>query len=128
MLGVLVFFMQAGFTLLEAGAVRRKNALNIVMKNLIDVGVGAIGWWVLGYALAFGETYDDLFGNPLKSGPFLMHRDMRTQLDGSQLYDFWFSQSARLTALLLIVLDFVKCRRIVLLCVSPENFWLRVPP
>ena len=38
--GVLVFFMQAGFTLLEAGAVRKKNTVAILMKNLIDVGVG----------------------------------------------------------------------------------------
>jgi len=55
---LLVFFMHAGFSLLEAGSVRRKNAQNILAKNLIVVTVGFLCWWVLGYALALGAEDD----------------------------------------------------------------------
>lgn len=51
----LVFFMQAGFALLEAGFTRSKNAINIMMKNVIDFIIGTIGFWAIGYGLMFGE-------------------------------------------------------------------------
>ena len=50
--GSLVFFMQAGFGLLEAGSVRTKNTKNILLKNLLDACMGAIVWWAWGYAAA----------------------------------------------------------------------------
>ena len=50
--GVLVFFMQAGFALLEAGSVRAKNTKNILMKNLLDACIGALIWGAWGYGLA----------------------------------------------------------------------------
>ena len=40
--GILVFFMQAGFTLVESGMTRSKNAVNIAMKNLLDICVGSL--------------------------------------------------------------------------------------
>ncbi|NJP04905.1 MAG: ammonium transporter [Chloroflexaceae bacterium] len=51
----LVFFMQAGFALLEAGATRSKNAINIMMKNLIDFIFATVAFWAIGYAFMFGE-------------------------------------------------------------------------
>ena len=51
-MGILVFFMQAGFALLEAGSVRAKNTKNILMKNLLDACIGALVWWAWGYAVA----------------------------------------------------------------------------
>lgn len=51
----LVFFMQAGFTLLESGAVRAKNTKNILLKNVIDACIAAVAWWSVGYAFAFGS-------------------------------------------------------------------------
>ena len=45
--GALVFFMQAGFTLLESGYVKRKNMQSILLKNIIDASVAAIGWYFL---------------------------------------------------------------------------------
>ena len=51
----LVFFMQAGFALVEAGLTRSKNACNIMMKNLLDFCFGALIFWAVGYALMFGE-------------------------------------------------------------------------
>jgi Amt family ammonium transporter len=54
--GILVMFMQAGFALVEAGFTRAKNTANIVMKNLMDFSVGAIAYWAIGFALAYGGT------------------------------------------------------------------------
>ena len=54
--GVLVFFMQAGFGMLEAGFVRVKNTTNILMKNVLDASIGGVAWWAVGFGFAFGGT------------------------------------------------------------------------
>ena len=51
---ILVMFMQAGFALLEAGFTRSKNAVNILMKNLMDFSFGSITYYMVGFALMFG--------------------------------------------------------------------------
>ena len=51
---ILVIFMQAGFALVEAGLTRGKNVANIFMKNLMDFCVGALLFFAVGYAIAFG--------------------------------------------------------------------------
>ncbi len=50
----LVFFMQAGFAMVEAGFTRSKNAGNIIMKNLMDFSVGSLIYWICGFAFMFG--------------------------------------------------------------------------
>ncbi|HEY4668871.1 MAG TPA: ammonium transporter [Tepidiformaceae bacterium] len=50
----LVFFMQAGFAMVTAGFVRAKNTANILMKNMIDACVGAVSFWMVGWAIAYG--------------------------------------------------------------------------
>jgi Amt family ammonium transporter len=50
----LVFFMQAGFALVEAGFVNAKHVTNILMKNVFDLVVGSIGYWAIGFGLMFG--------------------------------------------------------------------------
>ncbi len=50
----LVFFMQAGFAMVEAGFTRAKNACNIMMKNLMDFSIGSVAWWIVGFGLMFG--------------------------------------------------------------------------
>ena len=50
----LVFFMQAGFALVEAGFTRSKNTTNILFKNLMDFTMGTIAFWLLGFGLMFG--------------------------------------------------------------------------
>ena len=52
----LVMLMQAGFTLVEAGFTRAKNAGNIVMKNFMDFSVGGLMYWAVGFGLAYGGT------------------------------------------------------------------------
>jgi len=51
----LVFFMQAGFAMVEAGFTRAKNAVNIIMKNLMDFSVGSLAFFVVGFAIMFGD-------------------------------------------------------------------------
>ncbi len=50
----LVFFMQPGFAMVEAGFTRAKNACNIMMKNLMDFSIGSMMWWLIGFGLMFG--------------------------------------------------------------------------
>ena len=52
----LVFFMQAGFAMVETGFTRAKNAGNIIMKNLMDFAIGAPLYWVIGFGLMFGGS------------------------------------------------------------------------
>lgn len=59
---VLVFFMQAGFALLETGFTRSKNAVNIIMKNVMDVSAGGLIFFVLGFGLMFGTTLGGWIG------------------------------------------------------------------
>jgi Amt family ammonium transporter len=58
----LVFFMQAGFAMVEAGFTRAKNACNILMKNLMDFSLGSLTFWLVGFGLMFGATSTGLFG------------------------------------------------------------------
>jgi Amt family ammonium transporter len=59
---ILVFFMQAGFALLESGLVRAKNAVNVLLKNYSDMCVGAVAFWGVGYGLMFGANATGWFG------------------------------------------------------------------
>ena len=58
----LVFFMQAGFAMVESGFTRAKNAINIMMKNLVDFSAGSIAFWALGFGLMFGASSTGWFG------------------------------------------------------------------
>lgn len=58
----LVFFMQAGFAFLEAGAARAKNTVNVMMKNYMDMCLGALIFWSVGYGLMFGENVSGWIG------------------------------------------------------------------
>ncbi len=58
----LVFFMQAGFAMVETGFTRAKNACNILMKNLMDLSVGSLLFWLVGFGLMFGASSHGLFG------------------------------------------------------------------
>ena len=54
--GILVFVMQTGFALVEAGLTRAKNTSNIMMKNVMDFVIGSICFWLIGSAFMFGAT------------------------------------------------------------------------
>jgi len=80
----LVMLMQAGFALVEAGFVRSKNVVNILMKNVLDVCLGSFVYWAVGFGLAYGvsESTGEFFG----AGNFFL-----TDFDD---YSGWFFQFA----------------------------------
>lgn len=58
----LVFFMQAGFAMVETGFTRAKNAGNIIMKNIMDFSVGSLIFWTVGFSLMFGVDVGGFIG------------------------------------------------------------------
>lgn len=60
--GVLVFFMQAGFGLLESGSVRAKNAVNVMMKNYTDMCIGGLAFYLVGFGLMMGNNHSGFVG------------------------------------------------------------------
>lgn len=59
---VLTFFMLTGFAMLETGFTRAKNAVNIIVKNLINIAFGSLAYWLIGFGLMFGASYSGWFG------------------------------------------------------------------
>merc|ERR1711937_272722 len=84
---VLVFFMQAGFAMLCAGCVRSKNTMNILLKNVLDACFGALGFWAVGYAFAYGEADG---GNAFIGNKYFF----LTKLDDGITYHGFFFQFA----------------------------------
>ena len=67
----LVFFMQAGFAMVETGFTRAKNAGNIIMKNLMDFAIGTPLFWLTGFGIMFGGTGAYIGGfDPLVRGDY----------------------------------------------------------
>ena len=60
--GVIVFFMQAGFAMLESGSVRHKNYQNVLLKNCMDACIGGIVFWAWGYGFAYGDVDGGFIG------------------------------------------------------------------
>jgi ammonium transporter, Amt family len=77
---VLVFFMQAGFALAEAGFTRAKNTVNIMMKNIMDFSLGIIVYFLIGFGLMFGRDLAGLIGG----SDFMLH------LNGTDTSNFIF--------------------------------------
>jgi Amt family ammonium transporter len=93
----LVFFMQAGFGMVEAGLIRAKNAANILMKNLMDFCFASLGFFMFGYALMYGSD-GSLFGT---GGWFLL--GVESPIEGLPLYAFWLFQAVFVGAAATIV-------------------------
>ena len=82
----LVFWMQAGFAFVESGFTRAKNAAHIMMKNMLDMSIGALSFWLIGFGIMFGAT-NGIFG----MDHFLLSPDNGTA-DGQWEYTFWMFQ------------------------------------
>jgi len=90
--GALVFFMQAGFAMLEAGIVQPKNATNILFKNLIDASLAAISFWLIGYGVAYGTDSGGFIGtDQFFVGNGASSTDINNDVHG---YQSWFFQWA----------------------------------
>ncbi len=85
---ILVFFMQAGFGMVEVGMIRAKNAANVLMKNLMDFSFASLGYYLVGYALMYGSG-----GLIIGASGWLMLNAQAP--DGSQvpLEAFWLFQA-----------------------------------
>ena len=82
----LIFFMEAGFALLEAGFIRAKNAMSIIAKVIIDITFGGIAFFVLGFGVAYGVS-----NGWFASGFGIMDEDLGLGLTVSNQL-FWFIQ------------------------------------
>ncbi len=89
MAAFLVFFMQAGFGMVESGFIRAKNACNVLTKNFMDFCVAALAFFVAGYAFMFGADAGGLVGT---SG-FLLE-GLPIQTNGVPTLAFWLFQAA----------------------------------
>ncbi len=79
----LVFFMQAGFAMMETGLTRAKNANNIIMKNLMDFSAGALAYWAVGWAIMYGASASGIIGTDqffLKATDNTVFRDWMFQV------------------------------------------------
>jgi len=83
----LVFWMQAGFAFVESGFTRAKNAAHIMMKNILDMSMGAIAYWFIGFGIMFGTSSAMYIGGD----HFMMQAD-NTTTDGQWEYTFWLFQ------------------------------------
>ena len=84
----LVFFMQAGFGMVEAGFIRAKNTCNILTKNFLDFCMASLGYFLIGYALMFGE------GNGFCGLKGFALFGLDTVSNGVPLFAFWLFQAA----------------------------------
>ncbi|XP_047740725.1 putative ammonium transporter 3 [Hyalella azteca] len=90
----IIFTMQSGFGLLEGGCVSIKNETNIMVKNVVDVVLGGITYWMFGYGLSFGTARGS---NPLFGwGSFFLNADEDTM--GDVYTTFFFQLSFATTA------------------------------
>ena len=76
--GMLVFWMNAGFALVESGLCRAKNATNILAKNFIVFAASTVSFWVIGWGLMFGD------GNAFIGTERALLRRRRRQLAGAR--------------------------------------------
>lgn len=84
---ILVFLMQAGFAFVESGFTRAKSAAHIMMKNMLDMSMGAMAYWLVGFGLMFGMSTGMYVGGD----HFLFSADNTTG-DGQWEYTFWMFQ------------------------------------
>lgn len=85
----LVFFMQAGFAMVETGFTRAKNAGNIIMKNLMDFSVGSLAFFIIGFGLMYGDSIAGFLGG---SKFFLSSADP-SRATGLWEYTYWLFQA-----------------------------------
>ncbi|MEM9467630.1 MAG: ammonium transporter [Actinomycetota bacterium] len=88
---ILVLLMQGGFLCLETGLTRSKNSINVALKNLTDLGISLIGFWAVGYGLAFGASSAGWIGG----SSFFFDFAAATPIDGAGfLYQALFCGTA----------------------------------
>ncbi|KAG2455060.1 hypothetical protein HYH02_000885 [Chlamydomonas schloesseri] len=90
--GYLVFIMQLGFAVLCAGCIRSKNCMNILLKNMLDACVGAIGFYLFGYAFAYGRKYGQNSNGFIGNWNFALSYTTETSMSGTEFTTFGWHQ------------------------------------
>ncbi|KAL3922938.1 MAG: hypothetical protein SGILL_001935 [Bacillariaceae sp.] len=112
--GAAVFLMQSGFAMLCAGSVRQKNVKNIMLKNLLDACGGAIGFYTVGYAFAYGTN--DSGGKSFIGTSNFFIRNFST---GSEFIGFFFQFAFAATAATIVAGTVAeRCKMAAYLCYS----------
>lgn len=95
----MILLMEGGFALLEAGFVRQKNAVSIIMKVFVDIAFGALVFYFFGFAIMYGKDVSGLFGT---SG-FLLSGDLSHIVLNISNETYWLFQCAFVIAVISIV-------------------------
>ena len=94
---ILVFFMQAGFGMVETGLVRTKNAGNVLMKNVVDFSFAVLGYFIFGYAIMYGGD-----GAIMGTAGWFMF-GVESPVEGVPVEAFWLLQAVFAVAAATIV-------------------------
>ncbi|VEN55964.1 unnamed protein product [Callosobruchus maculatus] len=92
----MIFTMQTGFGMLESGCVSIKNEVNIMMKNVADIVLGGLTYWIFGFALSFGRS--EVNNGFLALGDFFIDPPLSDPLKGGVYAAFIFQLSFATTA------------------------------
>lgn len=95
----MVFFMEGGFAFLEAGFIRAKNSMNIVMKVFTDCTVGLLSYWAVGFGIMYGLNQAGLVGGT----GFFLEGDLSHIKLRIPIYAYWLFQAAFAVAMASIV-------------------------
>src|SRR5690242_2065753 len=95
----MILLMEGGFALLEAGFVRQKNAVSIIMKVFVDITFGALIFYLFGFAFMYGKNVFGLIGT---SG-FLLTGDLQHLQTNISHDTYWLFQCAFVIAVISIV-------------------------
>ncbi|MCM3023704.1 ammonium transporter [Weizmannia ginsengihumi] len=87
----MVLFMEGGFSLLESGLVRTKNAVNVTMKIFVDLTVGALSFWLIGFGLMFGKDLFGIIGTNLFGSPEHIHLSIELPSAAYVLFQMGFA-------------------------------------
>jgi ammonium transporter, Amt family len=93
--GVLVFFMGAGFALVETGLTRSRSAAHMMMKNLITAAIGVLAFWAIGFAIGFGDGNDIIgWSGWFLTGTYDSNFTSLSAYSTTDLFAMWFFQAA----------------------------------
>ncbi|MGG3562396.1 ammonium transporter [Neobacillus rhizosphaerae] len=87
----MVLFMEGGFSLLEAGFVRTKNAVNVTMKIFVDLTIGALAFWLIGFGIMFGKDTFGFIGTTLFGSPDKIELSMQLPSVAFVLFQMGFA-------------------------------------
>lgn len=87
----MVLFMEGGFSLLESGFVRTKNAVNVTMKIFVDLTIGALAFWIIGFGVMYGHDELGIIGTTLFGSPEKIHLSIKLPSAAFVLFQMGFA-------------------------------------